>query len=77
MDIKSLSSEELCRIFRFIEVFGYPKEITDLKKRIETEIRIAKLMIPITETIDFRSAQKIFRMNLELEYLYINWARLS
>jgi len=77
MDIKSLSSEELCRIFRFIAEFGYPKETIDLKKRVEIETRKAKLNISVTGTIDFRSAQKIFRMNLELECLYLNWARLS
>jgi len=69
--------EELIKTFRFIKKFGYSKEITELKKRIKEETRIARLMILITKTIDLESVQKICLMRIELNDLYLDWAKLS
>lgn len=51
-----------------------PKEIVELKQKIESETRAAEVNASITGTIDNERIRAIVSMKFELDSLYCRWA---
>ena len=73
--IKFLNPGATVRILELAKGFYRPKEIIDLKERIEAETRAAELNVSVTKVIDCRRVEKIVKMKLELDALYVDWAQ--
>ncbi|QQS15582.1 MAG: hypothetical protein IPK84_04410 [Candidatus Moraniibacteriota bacterium] len=72
---KFLSPEEVQKVCELAQSSYRPKEIVGLKNQIEGEIHAAELNYSVTGVIDHERIQRIVSMKLELDGLYVKWAR--
>lgn len=74
MGMRFLSPEAVLRALELSRSSYRPKEIIDLQREIEIEIRIAELHTSAAGSIDMIRVQKIVGMKLRLDALYADWA---
>jgi len=72
-NFRAMTWEEAQRMMRLAEIEYRPKEIVELKARIEGETRAAELRASVTREIDEEKVREIVRMQFELDGLYSRW----
>lgn len=70
-----LSLKETERAMKLASNSYRPSEIIKLKEEIEGEIRAGELALSITGIIDSERVEKIVKMKLQLDGLYVAWAK--
>lgn len=70
-----LSLKETERAMKLASNIYRPSEIIKLKEEIEGEIRAGELALSITGIIDSERVEKIVKMKLQLDGLYVAWAK--
>lgn len=73
MSTRFATPEEVQRMFELAERPYRPKQIVELKEKIEGETRALELNVSVTGAIDQERVQRIVGMKLELDRLYGLW----
>ena len=73
MSLVRLSQEQIKRTSELQKSSYRPHDIIELQRQIEAETRATELKVSINAIVDPADVQKIVRMKIELDGLYLLW----